>query len=157
MVSTSESSHPQNRYSLSRSLGSDTLSFSFLVKLLTVFQQKLWILLFSCRHLSRLDGYLLEDLEVNLTIIHILIRKILLHLVTNLENKSTSREQFSRFRKTSLFGMRYSCCCFLTASCVKEQAHHMCSLSTLYVRAHAILNLKKIQLRISGPVSEEEC
>lgn len=110
-----------------------------------MFQQKWWVLFFSCRHLSRLDDCLLEGLERNLTRIHILIGKISLHLVTSLENNSTSRDQLSRFRKTSLFGTRYSCCCFLTASCVKEQAHHddMCSLSTLYVSTHAILTLKK--------------
>lgn len=113
--------------------------------------------MFSCRQLSRIDSYLPEDLEINLTRINILMGKISLHVVTNLENNSASREQLPRFRKISLFGVRYSCCCFLTASCVKEQAHHMCSLSTLYVSTPAILNLKKIQLRISGLVSGEEC
>lgn len=88
----------------------------------------------------------LEGLEINLTRIHILIGTILMCLVTSLENNSTSRKQFSRFRKTSLLGMRCLCCCFLIASCVKEQTHHWmtCSLSALYVSTDAILNLKKI-------------
>lgn len=55
-----------------------------------VFEQKSWILLSSCRYLSRLD--LLEGLEWNLTRTHILVGKILLCLVTSLENNSCGLE-----------------------------------------------------------------
>lgn len=61
-----------------------------------MFQQKLWLLLFS--YLSRGDGYLLEGLEItnltrNLTGIHILNGKNIIALVTNLESNDPDLEK----------------------------------------------------------------